>query len=144
MLAIRLSWQGMNTALRRLSLVIVTIGLVAAWIFADSARAERGWMPSREHVAALEARLALPAGAKPLGSYARYYAGIHEDQRRKIFGYLVLDAHYDFVEPGEPGTVHIISIDDMPILHGGRCGVVGILFDVEAQAFDRTWCNGDR
>lgn len=69
-----------------------------------------------------------------VAQYKRYYTVTFIKGRRMIWGY--------FVRSDKPGIYHVASRYDFPSIDDGGCGVVQVLYDVEAKRIDVLVCNG--
>ena len=99
------------------------------------------WTPTRADVARIEAGLKLPTVPTPSGplkDYERYYAGIVQNGHRMIRAEFVALG----VDPQARGQVHITSEDKFPVIMDGGCGIVSLLYDVEAGRVVSIGCNG--
>ena len=97
-----------------------------------TANASTAWRPTLAQVTSLEAKLQLPAGARPIAEYARYYKGVVIQGRRLIEGYL-LQGH------GAPGIYLKPFADE---IDDGGCSVITVYFDVSADRVAGVSCNG--
>ena len=117
------------------------VAIALAVIAAASAGCERRF-PSmiqrseREHLESLVRIPADPHRRTPLtvGQYKRYYTVTFVKGRRMIWGYFVLS--------DKPGIYHVASRYNFPMINDGGCGVVQVLYDVEAKRIDVLACNG--
>lgn len=69
-----------------------------------------------------------------VGQYKRYYAVTFLQGRRTIKGL--------FVRDDEPGVYPVASDAEFPAILDGGCGVVHVLYDVEAERILELHCNG--
>ena len=90
------------------------------------------WQPRPADIAALERGLTMPAGARPLASFRRHYAGVIVDGRRIIRGTFI---------GGKAGIVVVTSVADLPVICDGGCGIVSVWYDL-ATATSKAQCNG--
>lgn len=80
----------------------------------------------------IEQALRLPAGARALGDYARYYAWADADAT-KVTGILLLGP-----APGRKW----VNFDTLPTAMAPGCAVVELVFDVPRNAVDAAYCLG--
>jgi hypothetical protein len=88
--------------------------------------------PSEGEIQALEREISMPAGARPVSAYDRYYAAAIQDGRRVIHG----------IYFGNGGKTTIEASGNLPVVMDGGCGVVNVDYDVESHKFIRVFCNG--
>lgn len=89
--------------------------------------------PSQDEIQALEREISMPAGARPVSTYDRYYAAVSQDGRRVIHG----------IYFGNGGKTTIEASGRLPLsMLDGGCGVVNVYYDVESHKFIRVFCNG--
>ena len=79
----------------------------------------------------IEQQLQMPPGAEQIAKYDRYYMRQAPDT---VVG--------TFVGSGERGERKwVSSIDQLPAIDDGGCGVVNIIFDLKTKK-STTFCNG--
>ena len=94
-----------------------------------------------ETIGAIESRIEMPPGARPLAEYDRYYSGVRLSGREGVQGVLLLrrwfgDINRDGVAPVEGmANVYRGGADALPIVSDGGCAVVTLYFDLAAQEF---------
>lgn len=82
----------------------------------------------------IEAIVAMPSGAGPLGAYGRYYAlEGRSDGVRKVLAVYVR-------EPAP--RRHWVRENELPIVMDGGCDIVSLTYDVDADRVERVECNG--
>ncbi len=81
----------------------------------------------------------MPAGARPIASYSRYYAGAQKDGRPIVHGTFVLDGLLK--RPAAP--INIVEEQDMPVILDGGCAIVNLQFDVQSKQVLSIFCNGE-
>jgi len=89
-------------------------------------------LPSQREIQVLEQEISMPAGARPLSSYNRYYSAVLRDGRRVIHG----------IYFGNGGKTTVAESGDLPVVMDGGCGVVNVIYDVESHKFIDVFCNG--
>jgi hypothetical protein len=132
--------------------------LMMAALFAAAASAAPP--PDRATIATIERLVKLPAGARPLRSYDRWYLYRTVSGRRMVEG-LYLGTEYEDMRERQarndpefwkaasqqrPGRVHPVSNAwEMPAgIDDGGCDEVHVLYDVAAGRVTRVACNGLR
>ncbi len=100
------------------------------------------WTPGAKDIAKLESVVNLSSatlispGSKPpahLSEYARIYAGVTIHGRRMIRGVLLL---------GTPTGASVVRETMLPEIMDGGCGIIYLLYDVEASRVASLRCNG--
>jgi hypothetical protein len=118
--------------------ILAAVLLLAAPGEPDSALHER--LMSR-----VEQLVRLPDGAHPLGDYARVYTMLGKDNRgwayqaKPVLGRPKVLAIYSALDP--PAGRRWESGLDLPTVMDGGCGVVTIVYDIEADRIDSVDCN---
>ena len=89
---------------------------------------------------AVERGLVLPQGARPWGEYARYYYVGSDDE---VVGLFVRR-----VDPNPPfnlghGKRRWVAKGELPIIYGGGCGVLTVLYRPETKLRLGPVCGGD-
>ena len=85
-------------------------------------------------IAYIESHVQMPAGAKPLGQYARFYA---QDSKGFIHGAYVPIGE----EPAWTAGVHTVDYDKLPSVMDGGCSFVDVTFITKIHAL-RASCHG--
>jgi hypothetical protein len=127
----------MPMTMRLLRAALAAVGLLVQPLHA----ADATWTPTRGDIAHIEAGLKLPmvpTPSGPLKDYERYYAGIVRNGHRMIRAEFVALG----ITPQARGQVHITSEDKFPVIMDGGCGIVSLLYDVEAGRIVSVGCNG--
>ena len=93
-----------------------------------------GARPTEDEIRAIEAAIELPNGSASVSAYTRHYASSNRDGHRVVHALYVLD--------DEPGVV-ITTVEELPRVLDGGCGVVTVEYDVTKRAFMQVVCNGD-
>jgi hypothetical protein len=106
----------------------ICLGLATLPVSADT---ESFWTLGPKTVSQMEAQILMPAGAKPIAAYTRYYEPGFDHGRRVVFGMLL---------EGRDRKVHIGP--NHPIVLDGGCSVVNALYDVEADRITFIKCGG--
>lgn len=96
--------------------------------------AQGDFTPSLAQVALVEKAMVLPAGARPLADYGRYYAGKAAGNKHTIIGVLMLHAPTPGITFSDPA--HLPNVFD------GGCGVIDVEYEVEARLVTRLSCHG--
>jgi hypothetical protein len=112
----------------------------------------------------IEGQVRLPASALPIGSYSRYYAPSGSDRVEALYiihgqnfirdarAYCQTRHASKFPcgpKPGELGLVGVgdrrwvASPDELPMSHGGGCGVIRFGYDLRQGTFTDLECNGE-
>ena len=119
-------------------------GFLATAILATmtcSAAAAPAWTPDMQSIAKLERAVRVPSGpgqpAKPLAYYDRYYAGTIESGHRMIHGEYIL-----LGKTQAKNSVHIVGLNDLPLIMDGGCGIVNVLYDADVGRIAAAYCNG--
>ena len=100
---------------------------------AASAQSAPTWPVARADVAKLEQTVHLPAGARAVGNYARYYIGLFSSGHRTIQGL------YRLQGPRAAG-IYLNQRGVRPM--DGGCGVVAVNYDAETGTVLNVSCNG--
>lgn len=88
-------------------------------------------------MARIERDVRLPERARPLASYARFYAWQQrEDGIRKVV------AVYEDVTGARPGR-RWVTETDFPLIMDGGCSVISLSYDVAARRIEHVTCNGE-
>ena len=114
----------------RVAALVMLFGLLQGCVDARGA-----WRPDQHILTRLESSIKLPADAKPLTSYARYYAGASERGRRVVRGVLVQRSDK------KPG-VSVVAPSDLPEIYDGGCGVIDLAYDVASEQIVSLECHG--
>ena len=78
------------------------------------AASSQSWLPDRRTIDEIEAKIEMPAGARPVADYRRFYTGDRKDGRPVVLGTFVLR---DLLQrPAAP--INIVEKPDMPIILG--------------------------
>jgi hypothetical protein len=93
------------------------------------------WKLTEADAAQLEAHVTLPASARPIAEYARYYSGLVSHGHHFIAAYYVRF-------PGFGRGRHLNEPAPDEVMDGG-CGVIHFVYEVEAAATRGLWCNGE-
>jgi hypothetical protein len=104
-------------------------------------------------IATMEQRLQLPAGAGPIGRYARYYANcgllakavaclrdgerVGDKRRRVVAGRFVDSTDSADDRPG----AYVVSLRNLPRIYDGGCEVVDVSFDLTTGETLSAACN---
>jgi hypothetical protein len=87
--------------------------------------------PVEERITAAEQRLILPAKARPVAAYDRYYRVEGDDVNgRWIFAF------------GKPGGFHLVKGPKLPMVYDGGCDVIHLHLDLRTGRWDKPFCNG--
>jgi hypothetical protein len=111
---------------------------------------------------AIEGRVVLPKGAEPLGRYSRYYANGAAGQVEVL--YIIHDKNFvrdvrescgrsktDTMPCAPGGKIGLVDSDNrkwltdfrqLPVAHGGGCGVVRFAYEPKSDRFSPLSCNG--
>lgn len=112
---------------------------VVAFLSACSNSDER---KSAETMDKIEKLIVLPEGAAALDQYARYYV----QKEGKVYALYDTPLPYMPVESGLPlkaGQREWLGENqDLPVVLDGGCNVIDVVFDLNAQEFERNECNG--
>ncbi len=83
----------------------------------------------------------MPAGARPVADYLRFYTGDRKDGRPVVLGTFVQQGLWDLLQrPAAP--INIVKKADMPIILDGGCAVVNLEFDTQRKQIVSISCNG--
>jgi len=121
---------------RRTKLILVLV----TTLFPPLAQAasSQSWLPDRRTIDEIEAKIEMPAGARPVADYLRFYTGDRKDGRPVVLGTFVLR---DLLQrPAAP--INIVEKPDMPIILDGGCAVVNLEFDTQRKQIVSISCNG--
>lgn len=94
-----------------------------------------------ETIRAIESRIEMPPGARPIEEYDRYYSGVRLSGREGVQGVLLLRRSFEHVNRGDMAPVEGMAniyrgdADSMPLVADGGCSVVTLYFDLAAQEF---------
>jgi hypothetical protein len=124
---------------RLLAALLIVLSASSCSSDSDNSAKDLDWTPSEQQIANLEGSVHLPPDAKPIESYARYYAGVRQSGRQLIRGVLVYPSPGDGRSPGS----FIIGEPQMPQIFGGGCFVIELTLDVAAKRFVEVHCHGD-
>ena len=86
----------------------------------------------------IEGKLVMPAGAKPLASYARSYA---YDEKEKATPGLVIGIYDSLTRDRKPGR-RWVTQDALPKISDGGCGIVVVRYDPAAGKVVSAFCQG--
>jgi hypothetical protein len=90
----------------------------------------------------IERQVRLPRGARPLASYARFYAWQRRtDGVRKVVATYTGQSIADVTGAG-PGR-HWVAENALPVVMDGGCGIISLSYDVATQRIEHVDCNGD-
>jgi hypothetical protein len=95
--------------------------------------AESAWTPDPKVIKEIEHSVSLPAEAKPIVQYSRYYAGAVRHGIRVVVGTWITGLDVSRIVPSEA---------DLPVILDGGCGIVNIEYDVKRHRFVKVFCNG--
>ena len=120
---------------------LFSITLMASVAFASPKR----WTPAQKQIAELESRINLErvpgweaSGSSSLNAYERFYTGSKRKGNKVILGELVLPT-----EPAEhPGLNIVSSSDNFPVISGGGCTIIHLVYSVPTNTITSIYCNG--
>jgi hypothetical protein len=102
--------------------------------FAPAFAADKGFVPSKREIAALEEAIRLPEGSKALDQYRRFYAGKVDGRKHMIVAVLELDP--------SNAAIRIVDLEHLPVVFDGGCSVVDVQYEVESGSFRSVRCHG--
>jgi hypothetical protein len=88
----------------------------------------------------------MPAGAPPIEDFVRFYVGTGQSPHRTVIGVLLnrtfLKA-FGSANPyrSAPDRSLVQSVDKLPSVFDGGCGVVHVEYDLAEIRFRRVFCN---
>ena len=88
------------------------------------------WTLDGSIIEQLEARVVMPADAKPIDNFTRYYVPGYDHGRRVVYG---------FLKEGGDKRIHL---SNGPVIVDGGCSVVNLVFDVAEGQVTSIKCNG--
>jgi hypothetical protein len=87
------------------------------------------------HLVKIEKNLELPVGAGTLGDHQRFYSAKVSGDDVVVHGILFR------VSPGSRGGVRIVTASEMPVVAGGGCSIVNLLYDLRRNQIREIFCN---
>jgi len=97
------------------------------------AGAEPAWTPNRQTIDELERTVKLPAGAKSLEQYSRYYAGATRNGIQVVLATYISGLNVSRIIASEAALPRILD---------GGCDIVNVEYDVKRHRFVAIYCNG--
>ena len=86
----------------------------------------------------------MPAGARAVAAYLRFYTGDRKDGRPVVRGTFVLQGLWDhLLQRPAAAPINIVEKADMPIILDGGCAVVNLEFDTQRKQIVSISCNGN-
>jgi hypothetical protein len=125
--------QTPSTQIRRITSLFAGAFILSGLASMGCAAAESAWTPDRKVIEEIEHTVSLPAEAKPIVQYSRYYAGSVRHGIRVVVGTWITGLDVSRIAPSEA---------DLPVIYDGGCGIVNIEYDVKRHCFIRIYCNG--
>ena len=125
--------QTPNTQIRRITSLFAGTFILSGLASMGCAAAESAWTPDRTVIEEIEHAVSLPAEAKPIVQYSRYYAGAVRHGIRVVVGIWITGLDVSRIVP---------SAADLPVIYDGGCGIVNIEYDVKRHRFVKVYCNG--
>lgn len=121
--------------------VLVPMVLAVSVAFA----APKNWAPTGTQIAELESIVRLedlhdwdPSGSPSLARYERFYAGSVLNRKRVIRGEFVIPE----VTGHQPGIHIVANKDEFPVIEGGGCTVIEVIYSPTQRKVISAWCNG--
>ncbi len=125
--------QNPGTQIRRITILSAGAFILSGLTSVGCAAAESVWTPDRKVIEEIEHTVSLPAEAKPIVQYSRYYAGAVRHGVRVVVGTWITGLDVSRIVP---------SGADLPVIYDGGCGIVNIEYDVKGHRFIKVYCNG--
>jgi hypothetical protein len=125
--------QTPSTQIRRITSLFAGAFILSGLTSMGCAAAESAWGPDRKVIEEIEHTVSLPAGAKPIVQYSRYYAGAMRHGVRVVVGTWITGLDVSRIVPSEA---------DLPVIYDGGCDIVNIEYDVKRHRFIKIYCNG--
>jgi hypothetical protein len=95
--------------------------------------AQPTWSPDRQIIDELERTVTLPAGAKLLKQYSRYYAGTVRNGVRVVVATYISGLDVSRIVGSEAALPGVLD---------GGCDIVNVEYDVKRHRFVQVFCNG--
>jgi hypothetical protein len=117
-------------------------------LLASSAGCAQSWTPDAAIISRLESSIKpgdIPLRYSPghppvIDQYARYYFGYMANNHKMIRSKFVLPFHSKM----KPAGVYMVGSErEFPIVFDGGCGVMHVVYDVDASLVVSLRCNGD-
>lgn len=123
------------------TITLVFMALAASMAFA----APKSWTPANTQIAELESSVSLEnlhdwasSGSPSLPRYERFYAGSVSNGKKVIRGEFVIPEG-----PGHQPGIHIVTNkDEFPVIEGGGCTIVNVIYSPTQRKVISIWCNG--
>lgn len=120
--------------LKRAGSLVVLLMIAAGTGAAEPRTPGSAWVPSLELIGDIESSIELPAEARPLATYARYYAGVTDEDGRRLVRAV-------YVAGG--GKVVIVGDETkLPSILDGGCDVIDLKYDVTNHRLVFATCHG--
>jgi len=107
--------------------------------------APKKWTPTDTQVAELESTVRLEnlhdgaqSASPSLAKYERFYAGSVLDRRMVILGEFLIPE----ITGHQPGIHIVVNKDEFPVIEGGGCTVIHVIYSPTQRKVISTLCNG--
>ena len=125
--------QTPSTQIRRITSLFAGAFILSGLASMGCTATEFAWTPDRKIIEEIEHTVNLPAEAKPIVQYSRYYAGAVRRGTRVVVGTWITGLDVSRIVSSEA---------DLPVIYDGGCGIVNIEYDVKRHRFVKVYCNG--